>query len=419
MRYDVIVVGAGQAGSAVAAGLRQAGFAGSVLLIGEEPHMPYERPPLSKGVLLNTVAADRCQLRPSSFWIDKGIELRLGVRVTSVEPTQQGIQLDDGASLQYGQLVWSTGGKARSLPLPHAEKVHVLRTLDDALQLKAALRPASRVVVIGGGFIGLESAAAFVQQGHQVTVIEQQPHVLSRVSAPEVGEYFRQVHEAQGVRVVLGESVTALRLNQAQDINAVQLSSGEQIDADVVLAGIGFIADVAPLIEAGLANTRGVLVNEYCQTTDPHIFAAGDCAVSTQPFAPHLGKIRVESVQNAMDQARTVVKALMGKPEPYAGLPWFWSDQYDIKFQTVGISAGADQRVLRGDPNSGAFSVVYLREGRLQAIDCINQPRDFSQARALLSHGFYPDIAALADPAIALKQVPPERPLKPYCWARL
>ena len=406
MRYDVIIVGAGQAGSAVAAGLRQSGFDGSVLLIGDEPHQPYERPPLSKGVLLNTLDIERCQLRPLSFWADKAIELCLGTRVVAIDSARQCIQLDDGGWLEYGQLVWAAGGHARRLTLPHAEQTHVLRTLDDALRLKAALQPASRIVVIGGGFIGLESAAALAQLGHSVTVIEQQPHLLSRVSAPVVGEYFLRAHTAHGVDVVLNADVDALLLNQAQQVNAVLLADGQQIDADIVLAGIGFTAATEPLAQVGLASAQGVLVDEYCQTTDPHIFAVGDCALSVQPFARHLGVTRVESVQNAMDQARTVVKTLLGNPEPYAGLPWFWSDQYDIKFQTVGISTGYDQSVLRGDPHSGAFSVVYLREGRLQAIDCINQPRDFSQARALLTVGFYPDPLALADASTPLKQVP-------------
>ncbi|MBA3863708.1 MAG: pyridine nucleotide-disulfide oxidoreductase [Erythrobacter sp.] len=405
---DVVIVGTGHGGAQAAIALRHHGFDGSILMIGRDHAPPYERPPLSKEYLAGDKGFERIMIRPEKFWADKEIALRLGAAVTGIDARARRLTLSDGGSVTYRKLIWSGGGDPRRLPVPGAvlPGVFYVRDKGDADAMMAALAGgAKRAVVIGGGYIGLEAAAVLRKLGCEVTLVEMLPRLLARVAGAEMSDFFTAEHRRQGVDVRLGEGVRAVLGEDAGRVTGVMLDSGEEIACDMVVAGIGIVPAVAPLIAAGAAGSNGVDVDFCCRTTLDDIYAIGDCAAHANPFADG-AVIRLESVQNAHDMANTVARAIMGEKEPYHALPWFWSNQYDLKLQTAGLSLGFDQTVLRGDPETRKFTVVYLRDGKPIAFDCVNTMKDYVQGRKLLESGVGKlDPALLADPEMPLKDL--------------
>jgi 3-phenylpropionate/trans-cinnamate dioxygenase ferredoxin reductase subunit len=404
MYKDVVIVGAGHAGAQAASLLRQQGFTGSIAMIGDETELPYERPPLSKDYLSGEKSFDHLLLRPASFWIDKHIDLRLGLRVESLDASAHTLKTNDGSELGYGSLIWATGGAPRRLSCAghDLQGVHSVRTRADVDRMIEQLDNTCDVVVVGGGYIGLEAAAVLSKLGKSVTVLEAQDRVLARVAGEDLSRFYEAEHRAHGVDVRLGVMLEQL-VGADGRVTGVQLQDGSVLPADMVIVGIGIIPAVAPLLAAGAQDRNGVLVDEYCRSELPDVFAIGDCAAHLNRYCATDAPMRLESVQNANDQAKTVAKFIVGQAEAYDAVPWFWSDQYDLKLQTVGLSVGFDLTVLRGDPASRSFSVVYLKQGRVLALDCVNLVRDYVQGKALVKAGSMPDLAALADSTTPLK----------------
>jgi 3-phenylpropionate/trans-cinnamate dioxygenase ferredoxin reductase subunit len=404
--YDVLIVGGGHGGAQAAIALRTQGFAGSIAIIGREDEPPYERPPLSKEYLAQEKPFERLYLRPREYWADKSVDLLLGREVTAVDPAARKATCADGAVLAYGELVWATGGDPRRLTCPGAELagVHYVRTRADVDALMAELPGVTRAVVIGGGYIGLEAAAVLTKLGKAVTLIEALPRVLARVAGEDLSHFYEAEHRAHGVDLRTGCGVEAL-LGEGR-VAGVRLADGTEVPGDVVIVGIGIIPCVEPLLAAGAEGGNGVLVDGQCCTSLPHVFAIGDCAAHANGFAEG-AVIRLESVQNANDQATVVAKVITGQDASYGATPWFWSNQYDLKLQTVGLSTGHDATVLRGDPATRSFTVVYLKQGQVIALDCVNCAKDYAQGRKLVEQRVAADPAALADPAIPLKELVP------------
>ena len=401
MQFDVVIVGGGHGGAAQAAQLRQRGFAGSIAILTAEPELPYERPPLSKEYLAGEKSFERMLLRPPAFWEERQVTVMTGVRVTAVDAVGHRLTTS-GGEIGYGTLVWAAGGDPRRLTCPGHDLagLHAIRTRADVDALKADLRRHARVLVVGGGYIGLESAAVLSKLGHSVVVVEAMERVLARVAGPELSAFYEAEHRAHGVEIITGAGLASLA--QAGDAKLATLVDGRQIAADVVIVGIGIVPAVQPLLAAGARVGNGVWVDEHCRTTLPDVFAIGDCALHANSFAGG-AEIRLESVQNAADMAITVARALTGDPAPYMAVPWFWSNQYDLRLQTMGLSPGHDQTVLRGDPATRSFSLVYLRQGKVIALDCVNAARDYVQGKALVEAGVRVPDATLADTAIPLK----------------
>ncbi|MBB5699835.1 NAD(P)/FAD-dependent oxidoreductase [Sphingomonas yantingensis] len=403
--YDVVIVGAGHGGAQCAIALRQQGFGGSIAMIGREPELPYERPPLSKEYFAREKSFERLYIRPAAFWADKAVEMLLGVAVTAVDPAAKRLSLSDGRSVGYGTLVWATGGEPRRLTCSGATLagVHAVRTRADCDQLMGEIDGGARnIVVIGGGYIGLEAAAVLTKLGCRVTLLEALARVLARVAGPELSTFYEAEHRAHGVDLRTGGAVDCLV--GTGRVDGVKLADGSILPADAVIVGIGIVPAVEPLLAAGAAGSNGVDVDDHCRTSLPDIYAIGDCAAFENDHAGGI-RIRVESVQNANDQATCVARAITGDPQPYAAFPWFWSNQYDLKLQTAGLSVGHDRAVLRGDPAARSFAVAYLKDGRLIAIDAVNSVKDYVQGRKLIEAGARPDPAALADTAVPLKQL--------------
>lgn len=382
--YDVVIVGTGHAGAQAAIALRQRGFQGTVAMLGEDPELPYERPPLSKDYFAREKSFDRILLRPAAFWIDRGIDVVPGTRIAAVDAAGRTVTAEDGIRYGYGDLIWATGGHARRLACEGHDLagVHTVRTRADVDRMIAELDDVRRVAIVGGGYIGLEAAAVLVKFGKSVVLLEAQDRVLARVAGPVLSRFYETEHRAHGVDVRLGASVSSL-VGAHGRVNGVRLAEDEIVSAEMVIVGIGIIPAVDPLLAAGASGGNGVEVDEYGRTTLPHIYAIGDCALHCNPFA-NGAAIRVESVQNANDMAVTVAKAIGGVDEAYHALPWFWSNQYDLRLQTVGLSTGYDQEVVRGDPATRSFAVVYLKHGTVVALDCVNATKDFTQGKALI-----------------------------------
>jgi 3-phenylpropionate/trans-cinnamate dioxygenase ferredoxin reductase subunit len=401
--FDVTIVGAGHGGAQTAIQLRQLGFAGSIGLIGAEAELPYERPPLSKDYLTGEKAFERMLIRPASFWAQRDVTLVPGTRVTAVDPAVKTVETEAGERIGYGTLVWAAGGVARRLGCEGGDLagVHVVRSRADVDAILAELPRVRRVAVAGGGYIGLETAAAMRKLGKEVVLIEALDRVLARVAGEEISRFFEAEHRAHGVVVRLGAAVARI---EGRDgcATGVTLQGGETISADLIIVGIGIDAAVAPLLAAGAAGANGVDVDGFCRTSLPGVYAVGDCAAHESRWAGGL-RLRLESVQNAHDMAATAAKAIAGTPEPYEAMPWFWSNQYDLKLQSVGLSVGTDASLVRGDPAARSFSVLYLLKGRVVALDCVNATRDYVQGRKLIESGVVADPAALVDPDITLK----------------
>jgi 3-phenylpropionate/trans-cinnamate dioxygenase ferredoxin reductase subunit len=403
--YEVLIVGAGHAGAQAAIALRQAKYEGSIAIVGEEPELPYERPPLSKDYLAGEKPFERIMIRPPAFWGERDVTMLTGKRVVSVDPAAHHVTTADGETLGYGNLIWATGGSPRSLVCSGHDLagVHAVRTRADVDRMMGELATTTRVVVIGGGYIGLEAAAVLTKLGKHVTILEALDRVLARVAGEPLSRFYEAEHRAHGVDVRLGAKVDCI-VEQDGRATGVQLADGTILPCEMVIVGIGIIPAVQPLIAAGADGGNGVKVDAHCRTSLPDIFAIGDCALHANSFAEG-AEIRLESVQNANDMANVIAKALTGAPAEYHAVPWFWSNQYDLRLQTVGLSIGHDLAIVRGDPATRSFSLIYLKAGRVIALDCVNMVRDYVQGRALVVDGKSPDPARLADTGVALKEL--------------
>ena len=403
--YDVLIVGGGHGGAQAAIALRQEKFEGSIAIVGDEPELPYERPPLSKEYLSGDKTFDRILIRPEKFWEEREISMLLGQRVTAVDPAAHRVTLADGTSIGYGKLIWAAGGDPRRLTCDGHDLagVHSVRTRAHVDQMMRELDGVEQVVVIGGGYIGLEAAAVLRKFGKQVTLLEALDRVLARVAGEPLSRFYEAEHRAHGVDVRLGAAVNALE-GDGGKVTGVRMADGSVLPAQMVIVGIGIIPSVAPLLEAGAKGANGVEVDALCRTSLPDVYAIGDCALHANRYAAG-AEIRLESVQNANDQAKVVARSIMGTDADYDAVPWFWSNQYDLRLQTVGLSSGFDQTVLRGDPATRSFSLIYLREGRVIALDCVNAVKDYVQGKALVVDGARIDPARLADASVPLKEL--------------
>lgn len=402
----VVIVGAGQAGSELATSLRQQGYAGKITLIGDEPYPPYRRPPLSKTFLSGEVTQESLYIRPQSAYDKLGIELKLGIGVEAIDRDQRALRLFDGGTLPYQTLALTTGGRARKLALPGADhsNVHYVRRIDDIKKLIEQFKPGKRLLIIGGGYIGLEAASVGIKKGLKVTVVETLPRVLARVTAPEISAFYERVHRDKGVDLRTGVGVHGFESAQGADaVDCVVLADGTRIATDLVIVGIGLIPNTELAESAGLEVNNGIVVDAFCRSSDPNIYAAGDCTQHENGF---LGRrLRLESVPNAIEQGRIAAASIAGKPVPYTAVPWFWSDQYDLKLQMVGISEGYDQIVIRGDMAAHSFCAFYLKDGVVISADGVNRPQEFTLAKKLVAERVRADAAQLADERFPLKSL--------------
>lgn len=403
VKYDVVIVGAGHGGAQVAIALRQAQFTGSIALVGAEPELPYERPPLSKDYLCGEKPFERMLIRPAAFWHEQRIERISGRAVISVNADAHRVQLADGECIEYGRLVWAAGGAPRRLTCPGSDLagVHTVRVKADVEHIRSELSTVSQVVVVGGGFIGLEAAATLRKLDKAVTVLESQNRVLSRVAAEPISRFYEAEHRAHGVDIRLGAGIERLEGTDGR-VSGVQLNDGEVLPAQMVIVGIGITPAIEPLMRVGAQAANGVAIDTTCRTSLPDVFAVGDCALHESAFADG-APVRIESVQNATDHAVALARHFTGATATPAGVPWFWSNQYDLRLQTIGLATGHDDLVLRGDPTSRRFSLVYLKAGRVIALDSVNAAADCMQGRTLIGARARVDRLRLADPAIPLK----------------
>jgi 3-phenylpropionate/trans-cinnamate dioxygenase ferredoxin reductase subunit len=404
-QYDVLIVGGGHGGAQAALSLVQGGFTGSIAILGAEREPPYDRPPLSKEYLAGEKPFERMLLRPEALWTERGIALLLGRTVMAVDAEGHRVTCADGSALGYGTMIWATGGAPRTISCAGHDLagVHTVRSKADADRMIAEMPDVREAVVIGGGYIGLEAASALIKFGTKVTVVGALDRVLARVAGEPLSRFYEAEHRAHGVDVRLGAGVAALT-GENRRVGGVELVDGEVIPAQMVIVGIGIVPAVGPLVDAGAAFGNGVRVDPNCKTSLPDIYAIGDCAEHQSVYAE--GEwIRLESVQNANDQAKTAVQAILGNAAPYEAVPWFWSNQYDLKLQTVGLSRGYDELIVRGAIDRAGFSIVYLNNGTVIALDCVNMVRDYAQGRALVTGRVAPPRAALADPAVPLKSL--------------
>jgi 3-phenylpropionate/trans-cinnamate dioxygenase ferredoxin reductase component len=402
--YDVLIVGAGHGGAQAALVLRQQKFAGSIAMIGDELEHPYERPPLSKEYFSGEKTFDRILIRPAKFWKEREIAMLLGKRIVAVNPNEHTVTTSVGETFGYGKLIWATGGTPRMLPIPGGDLpgVQGVRTRADADAMIAAAATADQIVVIGGGYIGLEAAAVLAKSGKKVVLLEALDRVLARVAGEELSRFYEKEHRDHGVNLRLGVVVEAIEGTDC--VKGVRLANGEVVSADLVIVGIGIVPAVRPLVDAGADGSNGVTVDAFCRTSLTDIYAIGDCAAHANAFAEH-AVIRLESVQNANDQATVAAKHICGEALPYGAIPWFWSNQYDLKLQTVGLSAGHDQTVMRGDPENRSFSILYLKQDKVIALDCVNAVKDYVQGRLLVATRSSPSISDLRNTDIALKDL--------------
>lgn len=401
MSNTAIVVGAGHAGAELSLQLRDQGWQGPIMLIGEEPPLPYQRPPLSKNLMTGSASAEQILLRPAAAYQKADVELKLGTRVSAIDIAAGRLTLDDGSTLAWQALALATGARARRLALPgiaadaRPANLLVLRTLDDALAIRARCVPGTRLVVVGGGYVGLEVAASAVALGAKVTVLEAQPRVLARVAGSELADFITATHRAAGVDLRLGQQIAAAGTTADGKLDWLELADGTRIEVDLVVAGIGIDPEVGLAEAAGLRIDNGIVVDEFARTSAERVVAAGDC--TSHPSALYGRRIRLESVHNALEQARTAAATLAGKQRPYRQAPWFWSDQFDLKLKSVGLHAGHDRTVLRGDPAARAFSVFYLQGERVLAVDTVNAAPDFLAGKRIVGEDLRIPAAALAD----------------------
>ena len=402
MSDNVVIVGAGQAGAQTAISLRTGGYTGQITMIGDEGYVPYERPPLSKLFLAGEMETSRMFMRQPDYYATNTIDVRLNTTVARIDRAGAAVELLDGTRLPYGWLVLATGGRARRLTTPGEglEGIHYLRSIADVAAYREQLKDGLRLVIVGGGYIGLEVAAVARKKNCHVTVLEMLPMVLNRVVAPEMSKFYTEVHTAAGVDIRVNTGVTAF----VGDTHVREVHCGtEKIPADLVIVGIGLIPNIELAADAGLKIDNGIVVDDAARTEDPRILAVGDCA--NQPSTHYGSRVRLESVPNALGQGKAAASVILGNPTPFTEVPWFWSDQYDLKLQMVGLSRPGDQVVIRGDMALRKFSACYLRDGVLVAINSVNAVKDFMQAKALVAAKWRPDPAKLTDASIALKDM--------------
>ncbi len=399
----LVIAGAGHAAGQLVASLRQLEFAGRVVLVGDEPWLPYQRPPLSKKFLAGEIPAERLFLKPEQFYDDAQIEVRLETRITAIDRDAKSLSVDRGDDIGYDKLVLATGSHARTLDVQggNLEGVHYLRSIADVHDIAAALDSSRHLVVIGAGYIGLEVAAVTRMLGHDVTVIEMEDRVMSRVVSPEISDFYQIEHANQGVKLRLGTTVAALCGKKR--VEGVETGEGEIIPADLVVVGVGIVANTELAAAAGLRVNDGIVVDDHCRTSDHDIYAVGDCTRHPNPI--YARDLRLESVHNAVEQAKTAASNLCGKDSRYAQVPWFWSDQYDLKLQIVGLSEGYDDVVIRGNPAERSFACLYLKDNRLIAVDAVNAPRDYVQSKTLIADGTIIAADRLANADKSLKEL--------------
>ncbi len=403
MSDDIIIVGAGQAGVQAVASLRAEGFSGSLTLLGDEPFPPYQRPPLSKAYLAGDFVRERLFLKPESFFSENRCDLRLGTKLARIEKEVCQIHLENGEKLAYGKLLLATGARVRRMTAPGAELsgIHYLRGIEDVDLIRPLLIPGKNLVVVGGGYIGLEVAAIAVKHGLKVSVLEAAKRVMERAVSVPLSQFYQKEHAEHGVEIRLGLSVEGF---EGAGLVERVVSAQESFDADFVLVGIGVVpnSEIAEL--AGLKTDNGIVVDEHTRTSDPNIFAAGDCTNHpTYLFGREDGRVRLESVQNAIDQAKHAALAMMDRVEPYRSVPWFWSDQYDLKLQIAGLAKSDDELALRGDPAERKFAVFHLTEGAISAVEAVNAAPEYIVGRKLIAEAKKIEASALVDTNIPMK----------------
>ena len=399
MTERIVVIGAGQAGSSLVAKLRALGHAGPITLIGDEPVPPYQRPPLSKKYLLGELAVERLYLRPESFYAENNVDLCIGQSVTAIDPAARTVTVGQD-TIPYDKLALTTGSIPRRLPASiggELDGVYEMRTLADADRLEQVFRPGKRLLIVGGGYIGLEAAAVAASRDLHVTLVEMAPRILNRVAAPETADFFRALHREQGVDLREGTGLD--RLVGDTKVEGAILSDGTKMPVDFVIAGIGIVPDTRLAESAGLSLDNGIAVDGQCRTSDPAVFSAGDCA----SFPWQDGRIRLESVQNAIDQAEHAAACMLGETAPYVPKPWFWSDQYDCKLQIAGLNTGYDRIVTRPGTRPGGLSIWYYRAEVLLAVDAMSDPKAYMQGKRWIEAAKSPDPDLLADPTADLR----------------
>lgn len=396
----IVVIGAGQAAGQAAASLRQEGYEGSITIVGDEAQAPYQRPPLSKAYLSGDVGVDKLLVRPEKFYTDQDVTLRPGTRVESIDPAAKTVTTDQGDSVEYEKLLIATGSRPRILNIEGSDLngIHYLRTVDDVDGIREAMKTASKLCIVGGGYIGLEVAAVAKKAGLDVTVLEMESRILQRVTTPEMSEFYHDLHTGRGVNIMVNTGVSGF----AGDGHVSTVLCGDEtIEADLVIVGIGIIPNIELAEAAGLTCDNGIVVDDHCRTSDADIYAAGDCSNHPNPILDR--RLRLESVPNAMEQARVACNNMLGGDKVYASVPWFWSDQYELKLQMVGFSADGDHSVVRGDKSANEFAVFYLKDDKVVAVDAVNSPREFMVCKQL--YGKSVDESALADSEVDLKSL--------------
>ena len=396
----MVIIGAGHAAGQAAASLRQEKYTGPITIIGDEAHLPYQRPPLSKAYLSGSQEVDRVYLRAEKFYQEKEIDLKLSTRATAIDPDAKAVELEDGSKIDYDKLLISTGSRPRLLSIPGSDLggIHYLRTIDDVDGIRADMHEGANLVIVGGGYIGLEVAAVGVEQGLNVHVLEMEDRILQRVTTPTMSKYYDELHRGRGVQIHTNTGVTGF----SGDAKVHKVMCGDtEFAADMVIVGIGIVPNIELAEAAGIICDNGIVVDDHCQTSNPDIYAAGDC--TNHPNALLDRRLRLESVPNAMDQARTSASNMLGGDKSYAAIPWFWSDQYELKLQMVGFSADGNREVLRGDMASNQFAVFYLKDNTVVAADTVNSPKEFMLCKQLV--GKEADSAVLADSTSDLKSL--------------
>ena len=403
MSESVVIVGAGQAASQLAASLRAEGFAGALTIVGDEPYIPYPRPPLSKAFLAGELARERLFIKPEEFYAEAKCHLMLNTRVTAIDRTRKVVTLDGGAEVAYTTLALATGSRVRKLNLPGADLpgCYYLRGIADVEHLQSRITPGAKLVIVGAGYIGLEVAAVATKRGLSVTVLEAMPRVMARAACPEVSAFYEQVHTKAGVDIRLNVKLEGIE--RANGALAVKTSAGA-VPADTVLIGVGIVPNVELAADAGLKVDNGIVVDQFARTGDAAIYAIGDCANLPCTYAPS-GRVRLESVQNAIDQAKHAAGAICGKPKPYNEVPWFWSDQYDLKLQIAGLAPPDGKVVIRGRPADRSFAAFHLKDGVVVAVEAVNAAPEYMMGRRLIAARAKPAPERLADKAVPMKDM--------------